>query len=714
MSGRIPLINRSVLRTFFVLLVGAASFASLILPQATRPSSYSLTIGEVANQDIQAPKDLNFVSEVLTERARNDAENSVAPVYLSPDPTISRNQIERMQLSLNYIDIVRADKFASRDQKISDLKTMSDVSIEDVVAEKIILMSDSRWQTIKTESLQVLEQVMRSSIREYQLRDVIKNIPTLVSFALTQEQGSIVTALVAPFVVPNSLYSEEQTVLLKAEARTTIQPVVRNFVTGQTLIERGQIITEAQIELLEQYGLLQNQFDSRAVIASAVLVVIMAAFTLAALSRRSYPILHNWRISITIAVLFIVFLIAARYFIPNRSVIPYLFPIPAVGLIISSLFGLEISLLVSFVLSILAAFDLPISMELTLYYLLTSGFGAVVLGRGRRVSIFFWSGAVIGLAGAALLVAYRISSGYTDWIGIATLVGAAMINGFASISIALILQSIIAQLLGITTALQLLEISRPDHPLLQHFLRSAPGSYQHSLQVSNLAEQAARAIGADTLLVRIGVIYHDVGKSANPSYFIENQVPGSINPHDDLDAYTSAGLIISHVREGVALAKKYQLPPKIQDFILEHHGTMFTRYQYARALEAVGGDGDKVNIDDFRYPGPKPQSKETALLMLADGCEAVVRAELPHNEEELRTLIRKVFDFCLKEGQLADTDLTLKDLTVTAETFERTLINTHHLRIKYPDIKLIPKVSAVDENLPSLPIAEKSTLKPGP
>ncbi len=708
MRKQIPLFNRNALQILFIALISIIAFTALILPQATRPSSYSLTIGEVANQDIQAPSDITYVSEILTEKTRKEAENSVAPVFLPPDPSITRNQIERLRLSLNYIDIVRADKFAASDQKINDLKAMADVQLAEGVSEKIILMPDTRWQIIKVEALQVLEQVMRSSIREYQLRDVTRNIPSLISFALTKEQASIVTELVSPFVIPNSLFSDEQTQTLKNEARVSIQPVVRNFVTGQTLVDRGQIITEAQIESLEQYGLIQNQFDARKVIASGMLVVILATILLAVVNRHNFPVIHNWRAIITIGILFILFLLGARYIIPNRAVIPYLYPIPAFALIISSLFGIEISIILSFILSILAAYDLPISMELSLYYFLTSVLGAVVLGRGRRVSIFFWAGAIIGLTGGALLFSYRIASPFTDWIGIATLIGAALIYGFASSSIALILHEIIAQMLGITTALQLLEISRPDHPLLQFFLRNAPGSYQHSLQVANLAEQAARAIGADTLLVRSGAIYHDVGKSINSSYFIENQVTGSVNPHDELDPHTSAKWIISHVREGVELAKKYRLPPRIRDFILEHHGTMYTRYQYAKALDAVGGNGDEVNIEDFRYPGPKPQSRETALLMLADGCEAIVRVELPHNEGELRELIQKVFDFYLKEGQLDYTEFTLRDLTIAAEAFVRTLINTHHLRIKYPEIKVLPKAAKNIETSPTIPLPEKS------
>ena len=259
---------------------------------------------------------------------------------------------------------------------------------------------------------------------------------------------------------------------------------------------------------------------------------------------------------------------------------------------------------------------------------------------------------------AQYILAYRLIEPYTDWLGIATLVGAVFLNGIASASLALLLQYVITQIFGLATPLHLLEISRSDHPLLQFILQNAPGSYQHCLQVSNLAEQAAKAIGADPLLVRAGALFHDAGKAVNPHFFIENQVGNQINPHNELSPQESAKIIIHHVYDGLALAKKYRLPPRIRDFILEHHGTTITRYQYSRAKELAAVTGETVDIEDYRYPGPRPQSRETALLMLADCAEAKARADLPKNEEELREVVRKAVDLPLQQGQLNDTHLT--------------------------------------------------------
>jgi putative nucleotidyltransferase with HDIG domain len=276
----------------------------------------------------------------------------------------------------------------------------------------------------------------------------------------------------------------------------------------------------------------------------------------------------------------------------------------------------------------------------------------------------------------------------------------------ASASIALMLQYLLAEFLGLTTGLRLLEISRPDAPLLQYFLRHAPGTYQHSLMVSNLVEQAAEKLGMDSLLVRVGALYHDVGKAVNPAFFIENQLPDNLNPHHDVDAKTAAATVIRHVTDGVVLARKYRLPRRITDFMLEHHGTLLARYHYNRAMKEVGCDESKIDMSRFRYPGPRPRTRETALLMLADNVEARTRSEGARTEAEIRAVVQKSIDFCQKEGQLADTRFTLKDLTAITEVFVTTLTGLYHPRIAYPAAE-----ASVPADNPTQPAPERSEIK---
>jgi len=285
-----------------------------------------------------------------------------------------------------------------------------------------------------------------------------------------------------------------------------------------------------------------------------------------------------------------------------------------------------------------------------------------------------------------MVLIFRIGDSFTDWLGIVSLTASAVFNGLASGTLSILFEYIFSSVLDIPTALQLMDISRPDHPLLQQVLQTMPGSYQHSLQVSNLAEQAAEAIGADRLLVRVGALYHDVGKSENPGFFVENQLRGSVDSHDDISPEVAAATIIKHVADGVALAKRYRLPSRVADFIREHHGTMMTRYQYGKAL-AAAENPDDVDPTLFRYPGPAPRSKETAILMLADGTEARSRAETARTDEEIREVINSVMNSCKDAGQFDDTDLTLKDLSTIRESFFNTLQRSYHPRIQYPETR---------------------------
>lgn len=689
-SHLLSALNRTLFHSLILILAAGLSLAALVLPIATRPSFFPLQAGDVAPQDIQAPYGLSFTSQVLTEQYRDEAEQRVASVYVPADPAIARQQIETLRSALNFISVVRADTYASIEQKSNDLATLESIELNREEAIRILSMSDARWKTVQEEALGVLEQVMRNTIRESQVRDAQHNLPTLISFTLPQDQAQTVTTLVTPFVVPNSLYSEELTLIAREDARSRVEPVTRAFVAGEIIVRRGQVINPATLEALKQYDLIETPDNNRDLLATIALVTVLAGFTAIYIHRRNLAILHSTRSLALVVVTFLLFLFFARLIIPNRTVIPYLFPLAAFGLTIACVFTVELGLVTSLVLSILAAYGLPNSLTLTIFYIISSLFGILILGRGLRIGSFFWAGVGVGAAGSAIILAFRLPDSLTDLVGITTLVGASYLNGLASASITLIMQFLFAQLLGMATALQLLEISRPDHTLQQHILRNAPGSYQHSLQVAIMAEQAAEKIGADALLVRVGAIYHDAGKTLDPSFFIENQIPGKLNPHDDLDPAVSAQAVIRHVSDGVTLARKHRLPNSIIDFIREHHGTLLTRYQYAKALEAAGHNPEAVDRSLFRYPGPRPQSRETALLMLADGCQARARAELPQEEDELRAVVRQVIDYCQREGQLDDTNLTLRDLNVITESFMNTLRNTYHPRIRYPEIKTIP------------------------
>lgn len=675
-----------IFATLLILVTSGLVLLGLVVRISIRQPALPVQQGQVSHQDLVAPTDATFISEVLTEQARQEAERSVLPVYSPADPAVSRQQIEGLRTALQSITDVRANTEIDLVQKKAALAALSRPQLNSDSIDRLLLTADSRWATLEQEALSILEQVMRGAVREDQIESIRRGLPTQVSLDLTEDQAQLVAELVSPFVVPNSFYSPELTDSARKLARDAVQPVSRQFLSGETVVSRGNVITAADIEALQKLGLIQSVPEWQELVGAVAVVIIMAVFLWLYFLRRRPPTLSNLRSQLLVALIFLIFFIGARIVIPNRTVIPYIYPLPAFGMLVTALFGIEPALVLSIPLAVLTAYGMPNAFDLTVYYLMTSLCAILTLGPARRIGVFFRAGIAVAVSGAAIILAYRVPFYSWDWVGILTLVSAAAFNGAASASLALLLQFLLAQQLGLVTPLQLLEISRPDHPLLQFFLRNAPGTYQHSLQVSNLAEQAAEAIGADQLLIRVGALFHDCGKAVNPQFFIENQLSDAINTHDNMDPQEAARIVIMHIPDGLALARKYHLPVRIQDFISEHHGTLPTRYQYNRAVEAAGGDAARVDLNTFRYPGPSPQSRETAVLMLADGVEARTRAERPADEASLRAIIHRVVDYCQQDGQLDDTKLTLRDLHLISESFVNTLRGTFHVRVEYPKL----------------------------
>ncbi|HVM72906.1 MAG TPA: HDIG domain-containing protein [Anaerolineales bacterium] len=673
-----------ILRTVVLVSVTILSYLALIQPWSLRQNTLPLAVGDVASQDLSATHDFQYVSKVLTDAARDSAERAVAPVYVPPDPSIARTQATTLSNLLQAISTIRSDDTTSIEQKKAALIVVPGFDLQPDSINFLLALPDARWSLVSDDAFNVLVETMRNPVRTENLDAVRQSLSTLVSFSLTDREAVLVVGLVSPLITANSFYSPELTDAARQAARAAVQPVTRSFLAGQTVVARGQVVTAGDLEALTALGLVQPKDPFYSLLGGAALVLLLAVFTALYFSSRQPATASDLRSVLLFGLLFIVFLAGARISIPNRTVMPYLFPVPAFALLVAALFGMERGMVFGLVMSVLCAYGTPDGLGLASYYTLSCLCGVLALGQARRIAQFLFAAVAIAVAGAAMIAAYRLPSTYTDWIGTATLVGAALIMGIASAGLALPLQFLLSQFIGMTTALQLLEISRPDSPLLSYFLQRAPGTYQHSLQVANLAEQAAERIHADALLTKVGALFHDVGKAANPLFFVENQPPTQIDSHNDLEPRLSAQTIIRHVPDGLELARKHHLPRRLQDFIAEHHGTLITRYQYNQAVQAADGDKSKVDLAEFQYPGPAPRSKETALLMFADGVEARSRAERPANDDEVRTLVRSVIENRQKEGQLDDAPLSQRDLAVIIESFVSTLRVAYHPRLEYP------------------------------
>jgi hypothetical protein len=516
-----------------------------------------------------------------------------------------------------------------------------------------------------------------------------------------------VSQLASAFVAPNSRYNAEATENAKAAAREAVQSVSKSYANGEMIVNRGDIVTPLDVEGLQTYGLLDAPNTARTVAIRALLVLILGGTWTLYAHRVHGSQIRNVRLATMLSLIFIFVAFVMQLMLPDHTVLPYIFPAATVPMLLTIIFSPGMGIVTSMVIGALAGFLTPRGLEVSLYMMVSASLACLVIGRAERLSAFFWSGLVVAISGAFIVAIFRFPDPATDLLGKLTLLGAAVLCGMLSASLAFGFLLLVGSLLGMTTSLQLIELSRPDHPLLQLILNKAPGTYQHSLQVANLAEQAARSIGANALLTRVGALYHDAGKALHPQYFIENQIPGQ-NVHDQLDPETSASVIIQHVSDGLDLARKYHLPQRVKDFIAEHHGTLGTSFQYNQALNAANGDSNLVDRKAFTYPGPRPRSRETAILMLADSVEAKARADVPTDEKELDKLVRWIIDDRLAQEQLSRTDLTLRDIDTIRRSFVSTLKNFYHPRLRYPESTQESQSSApsaADQRLSATPEA---------
>jgi len=359
-------------------------------------------------------------------------------------------------------------------------------------------------------------------------------------------------------------------------------------------------------------------------------------------------------------------------------------PFAACALVLSMLIGSQVSLVAALMSALLVAFMSPHELAIAAFAFAGSVVAIYSVQRYRtRNAVTVASGAVAMVNALMGVAALLIANNDWNWSlilgGIALgIIGAALTAAVASLAI-----PIYESAFDVLTDMKLLELSNADNPLLRQLAIQTPGTSYHSFMVGVLAEEAAKAIGANPLLARTGCLYHDIGKLAAPNMYIENQ-KGGPNPHDKVTPLDSVRIITGHVRRGIQMADEADLPPQIIDFIPQHHGTRVLAYFYHKAKSQAEARGDTVNIDDFRYPGPKPQSKEAVILMLADGAEASVRSLEEHTAENIRAIVKKIVDSVVADGQLDESSVTMQELTTIRESLINTLINIYHQRISYP------------------------------
>ncbi len=469
---------------------------------------------------------------------------------------------------------------------------------------------------------------------------------------------------------------------------------------GETIVGEGEIVTEASLALIKGTGLLDNDIGLGEIFSGLLIAVLAGAFIGLYLYLFQPPEVNTNRRLVMYGLLVVLWVAGAKVFFSqalpdsDRLYLAYMLPIAAAPMLIAALLDAGLALFTAALLAVVATFAgfyMPDarqslstgpmeSLQMVTTILLTGFVGVFAVRNAERMNNYASAGAGVGLMTIVSLFAFWLLLPDKDGIDLIWILGAGVVAGVASVVITMGGAYVLGAVFGVATRVQLMELAQLSHPLLRQLQEKAPGTFHHSVIVGNLAERAADLTGADALLVRVGCYFHDIGKIAKPGYYIENQMGGQ-NPHDRLDPAASAKMVSEHVRAGLRITGKHRIPSKVRAFIPEHHGTRLVTYFYRKAaLEDPNADAEK-----FRYPGPKPQTKETAIVMLADSVEAVVRSSKDRSHERIDELVDGVIRERFNEGQLDESDLTMRDLKVIAESFKATLRGIYHERIEYPE-----------------------------
>lgn len=697
------------LALFSLVLIGGLTVL-LVLPLF--PGQVDIEVGQPARDNYLSPRYFKYESQVLT--AQDRATVQADPAYLSYEPNdeLVESQRQKLLTALSSIrDILSGAETTPTQIKRQQLANVPGVTLSATNTTALLNLTPDAGSRLLSEVLGVYDLLMRSNrITDSQQLDRIRtDLTRQFTATLPPAERLIAADLLRPFLAVNVRLNTAATEEAQRKAAAAVPPHVVEVQKGEAILRVGQIADALAIEKLEKAGLRSRDVAPAVLLASTGVITLLVLILQIYLFRFQPAVWHNGRQLLLLGLVMLAPIGVARLMVPGHAVLPYLLPMATVSMLVAVLLDANLAMVVTVVLSLLVSLLAVGSIEMPIYYLVSGVIGVFALWRAERANTFIVAGMYVAAAAFATAVLMRVvSGGDLDQSAVATLALAALINGGLSASLTFAMFSVLGSLFGLTTVLQLLELAHPTQPLLRRLMHEAPGTYHHSLVVSNLAERAAELVGADPLLARVAAYYHDIGKVLNPSVFIDNQA-GAANVHDTLDPYTSARLIRDHVTEGVKLANRNRLPRRVVDAIPQHHGTTLIKYFYHKALETDPAVDEAI----FRYPGPKPRTKETAILMLADSVEATVRSLSQSGrlvnlgpgdchdpagaaDDTIPAVVRKVIRERLEDGQLDESDLTVRDLNRIQEAFCAMLSGIYHPRITYPERPTVPVVVNTD------------------
>jgi len=653
---------------FFVILAA-------ILVSSMWTDRLELSAGDIAPRDLNAPRE--FVDEPTTEKLREQAMNRVSDVF-ELDPSVKEELNTELGTLFQDIRTLRGREGMAREDRIEAAREIVSIDVSDDVLWTVLSAAPETIDVMEEDSTNVLTSVLERGIKPNDLETTREQLANEVkTFGYPRPIELFLTQLLQDRLRPNFFLNAELTAQRRQEARDAVEPVT--FSKGQNIVRAGEKLTTEDIERLRDAGLLQ-----KGRVYATVLGAVLLAFLLVVLMGLYIYQFHGELYSDENRML-LLGLVAVLTILVSRVVWPisgYLMPIAAGSMLLAILLDERVAVVTGILMSVSLGYIAKGELQFVLVGLVGSMVGVFSVSNVSQRTDLMRAGFSVSLVNVVAIVTNLLLTGglalsqlQVWWDNLWGL-----INGVLVAVLTIGSLPFFESFFGIVTSVRLLELSNPSHPLLRRLLVEAPGTYHHSIMIANLAEAGTEAVNGNALLARVGAFYHDVGKIKRPYFFVENQF-GADNPHDKIGPNLSSLIITSHVKDGVELAREYGLPPEIIQFIREHHGNTLVSYFYELAKE----EDEDVPKEAFRYDGPIPQSKETAIVMLADYVEAATRSLSRPTPGRIEGLVRKIIKERLEQGQLDQSDLTLQDLDTVAEAFVTVLAGIFHSRIEYPE-----------------------------
>ncbi|EHK2366784.1 HD family phosphohydrolase [Clostridium perfringens] len=637
---------------------------------------YDLKVGDIPKSDIKAHREI--IDESATEARKKEAEEKVDKQY-SLRTDVQKQSEEKIKGFFSSVEKVLAQD--KPEEEKAKLIPRAPFKITDAQANKIASMNEQSTKKLESVCIDGLNKAYEAPIEdgnEQDLKEAKKEYTDFISSSDLSDSEKAIALNFVNVVEPNFFYDKEKTDELIKETLKQVPPVM--IKKNQIVVSEGEPVTAHQLELLGTLGLLSDSASALYIYIALGVLVIIVMYLQYGYIHKYYPAINKeFSKIVMISILNVFPVILARLFGMMSN---YIIPLACMPMLITLLLNYKISLVFSMLNVILIGGAVGFNPNIIILAILNVVLGGTLLRKMQQRNDILYSSITVAVLSSILTfsVGTLTTNNFMEILADSTFAAAgAILSGILTIGVLPFFESTF----DIVTNAKLLELSNPNNPLLKKLLMEAPGTYHHSILVANLAELAAEQVGGNPLLARIGAYYHDVGKTKRPYFFRENQF-GKKNPHDRLKPEVSSKIIISHVKDGSELAKEYNLPKTIHDFIVTHHGETLVKYFYL-TVKNNSENPEEVKEENFKYPGPKPMSKEQGIVMLADSTEAAVRSINEPTEEKIEKMVNNIIDDKLASGQLDNCDLTLRDISKIKKCFLKALNGIHHERIEYPD-----------------------------